>query len=43
MQQEQPNIFLLIFLAAVAVGLCIAAGGFDDASVRDFNNHYLTP
>jgi hypothetical protein len=38
--KEQPNIPLLITLALIALGLLIAVGGFDDASVRNLDNQH---
>jgi hypothetical protein len=39
--QDRPNIPLLITLALIVLGLLIAVGGFDDASVRNLNNQHL--
>jgi hypothetical protein len=41
--EERPNIFLFIFIIIAALGVLHAIGGFDDASVRSFDNHYLLP
>ena len=36
--QDKPNVPLLILLVILGLGILIASGGFDDASVRDLEN-----